>query len=240
MSRKRVTRKKNWLQDNFEALLFAFVVAMIIRNYTFQNFKIPSSSMVPTLKIGDYLVANKVKYYFTDPERGDIVTFRYPVDTVEPEPKSDHIQLIKPIYWDKNKNFFEYHSRRNVVKRVIGMPGDTIEVINKKVLINNEKFDDPYGRNIDPRVFPRNFSGLVIEGKSFWEKNMGSRDNFGPAVVPPGKYFVLGDNRDVSADSRYWGFLNREDITGTPFMIFFSWDSRSNKPRWDRIFKLIK
>ncbi|MDD3051389.1 MAG: signal peptidase I [Candidatus Cloacimonetes bacterium] len=237
---KKIVRKKHWIQDNFEALLFAFVVAMIIRNYTFQNFKIPSSSMESTLLIGDYLVANKVKYYFTDPKRDDIVTFQYPVDTVEPEPRERFVRLIKPIYWSKDKKFFKYHSKRNVVKRVVGMPGDKVEVRNKVVYINDEEYKTGFEQYIDRRYIPREYDGLIVEGKSFWRENMGSRDNFGPVVVPQGKYFVLGDNRDVSADSRFWGFLDRKDITGSPALIFFSIDEVYKQIRWDRFMKLVK
>jgi len=245
MSKKKITRKKNWLQDNFEALLFAFVVAMIIRNYTFQNFKIPSSSMEKTLLIGDYLVANKLKYFFTDPKREDIVTFRYPVDTEEPEPRDRYVRLIKPIFYHKDwldyGTFpFKYHSKRNIVKRVIGMPGDKVEVVNKRVYINDSLYTGGFERYIDMRILPRELGELLIEGKSFWDKDMGSRDNFGPVVVPEGKYFVLGDNRDVSADSRYWSFLDRKDITGTPSLIFFSRDEDMGKFRSGRLMKIIR
>lgn len=217
--KKKIVRKKNWIQDWLEAILFAFVVAMIIRNYTFQNFKIPSSSMESTLLIGDYLVANKTKYFFTDPERGDIVTFRYPADPEEPEPRENYVRILPPIYWSKSAFFFTYHEKKNVVKRVIGMPGDKVEMRNKRVYINDELMHEDYVQHLDTRVIP-------------------GRDYFGPVVVPENKYFVLGDNRDFSADSRHWGFLSRKDITGTPALIFFSMGSSGI--RWDRIFRLIK
>jgi signal peptidase I len=238
----KVKIKKNALQDWVEAILWAFVVAMIIRNYTFQNFKIPSSSMESTLLIGDYLVANKMKYYFNEPKREEIVTFRYPADPIEPEPRERFIKLVAPIYWDKEKNFFTWYEKKNIVKRVIGMPGEKVEIKDKKVYINDQLFQKNYEQYVDYNVIPREYSHIQ------WDKTLadtietyrvtGSRDNFGPVWVPKGKYFVMGDNRDQSADSRYWGFLDRKDITGTPYLIFFS-KSEDGEIRWDRSFKLI-
>jgi signal peptidase I len=220
MSKKRkVTRKKNWIQDWLEAILFAFVVAMIIRNYTFQNFKIPTGSMESTLLVGDYLMANKLKYYFVEPEFEDIVTFRYPADPEEPEPRDRFVRLIPPIYWNKDTNFFAYYERKNVVKRVLGLPGDTVQMIDKKLYVNGELHQGGYEQYIDNRIIQH-------------------RDNFGPVVVPEGKYLVLGDNRDYSADSRHWGYLERGDITGTPLFIFFS--VGEGRIRWERIFQGIK
>ncbi|MCB5249722.1 MAG: signal peptidase I [Candidatus Cloacimonetes bacterium] len=234
--------KKNSLQDWVESILWAFVFAMIIRNYTFQNFKIPSSSMESTLLIGDYLVANKIKYFFKDPERDDIVTFRYPADPLEPEPRERYIKILAPVYWDKEKNFLTWYEKKNVVKRVIGLPGDVVEVKDKDVYINGELFKKDYEQYLDNRTIPREYSHIQWNSKlSQGQKEiiMGSRDNIGPIVVPEGKYFVLGDNRDYSADSRYWGLLDREDITGTPLIIFFS-RSDDGENRWERSFKLIK
>ncbi|MCB5231056.1 MAG: signal peptidase I [Candidatus Cloacimonas sp.] len=218
MKKKKIVRKKNWAQDWLEAILFAFVVAMIIRNYTFQNFKIPTGSMESTLLVGDYLVANKMKYFFTDPKRDDIVTFRYPADPLHP-PKENFVKIIPPIYWNKSKFFFHYHEKKNVVKRVIGMPGDKIEMIRKELYVNDEKYIGGYEQYLDPRIISQ-------------------RDDYGPMTVPEGHYFVLGDNRDYSADSRYWGLLEREDITGSPLFIF--WSTGYDGVRWERIFKSIK
>ncbi len=230
---KAILRKKNIVQDYLEAILFAFVVAMVIRNYTFQNFKIPSSSMEETLLIGDYLVAWKMTYFFTDPKREDIVTFRYPADPAEPEPRENFIKLVGPLYWDKENIFFKYHAKKNVVKRVIGLPGEKIEIKDRKVYINDEYFPCPYARFLlDTKIQPKSAGGCEWDGKV-----MGSRDNFGPITVPKGQYFVMGDNRDVSADSRYWGFLDRHDITGTPSFIFFSKGEAPYKTMREHYFK---
>ena len=267
-------KKKPFVQDWVEAILFAFVVAMIIRNYTFQNFKIPSSSMEKTLLIGDYLVADKVKYFFTDPKREDIVTFRYPkIEAGNPESApDDFIKIFPPIFINKRLAFnkdpmtafhITYYARKNIVKRVIGMPGDTIEVKNKLVYINHKQFVRGYECYGFPYPFPPQQAQQIInqtfpdstwcvgseEINKTWNvqdaKHPWNRDWFGPVVVPPGKYFVMGDNRDVSEDSRYWGFLDRKDITGTPWLIFYSYGIEYNQlydrphARWDRMFKRI-
>lgn len=135
-----------------------------------------------------------------------------------------------------------WYEKKNVVKRVIGLPGDVVEVKDKDVYINGELFKKDYEQYLDNRTIPREYSHIQWNSKlSQGQKEiiMGSRDNIGPIVVPEGKYFVLGDNRDYSADSRYWGLLDREDITGTPLIIFFS-RSDDGENRWERSFKLIK
>ncbi|MBN1948219.1 MAG: signal peptidase I [Candidatus Cloacimonetes bacterium] len=241
--KKKIKRRKHIVQEYAEAILFAFVVAFLIKNYIFQNFKIPSSSMESTMLIGDYLYGDRLKYYFTEPGREDLVIFQYPADPPEPglpsfedpDPKvtrKDYALLIKPIYWDKVNNKFIWHQKKNVVKRVIGVAGDTLEILNKQVFINGQLFDRGYEQYIDPRIITR------TEGNLRWGNEfMGSRDNFGPVVVPEGKYFVMGDNRDVSADSRYWGFLDRQDITGSPLFIFFSYGKPPLKDIRDYIFE---
>ncbi len=229
MRRRRVVRRKHWIQDWLEAILFAFVVAMLIRNYTFQNFKIPTGSMESTLLVGDYLVANKLKYFFTEPEREDIVTFRHPTQPEEPEPRENFIRLIPPIYWNKDTNFFSYYERMNIVKRIIGMPGDTVEIRNKRLYVNDEFHQGDYVQFVDRNIYRDPYSRFY------------HRDNYGPEVVPDGHYFVLGDNRDQSLDSRsqdQFGYLPREDITGSPLFIFFSRGPEGI--RWNRIFQSIK
>ena len=223
--------RKNFVQDWIDAILWAFVVAMIIRNYTFQNFKIPTSSMEQTLLVGDYLVANKMKYYFNDPQRDDIVTFRNPDDPLEPEPRDRFVKILPPVYWSKDKNFFVWYEKKNVVKRVIGMPGDIIEIVDKRVYVNGELYKKDYEQYLDARIYPK---GAILRNFP-----VGVRDNLGPLTVPENHYFVLGDNRDNSHDSRWWGFLDRKDITGTPAMIFIS-IGEGRDVRWERAFTFIK
>ncbi|GAB1467950.1 signal peptidase I [Candidatus Cloacimonadota bacterium] len=278
---KKFRKRKPAAQDWIEAILFAFVVAMIIRNFTFENFLIPSSSMEKTLLVGDYLVANKLKYYFTDPKQGDIVTFRYSkleLGTPENEnSKADFIKIFHPIYLNKKHNFskfpltafhISYYARKNVVKRVIGMPGDTVEVRNKIVYVNGKEYtkgfenygladpSPPMSPHIihDHRLAENELDSIsmdpwyedyrvTIPGDSTAVRKVFNRDWFGPVKVPPKRYFVMGDNRDVSEDSRYWGFLERRFITGTPWLIFWSKGIEFNKLfdephiRWNRVFR---
>jgi len=222
MAKKKIKRKKGTIQDYIEAILFAFVVAMVIRNYTIQTFKIPSSSMEKTLLIGDYLIGNKLKYFFTDPKREDIVTFYMPTDTIEPQPRDNYARILGPIYINKNSWKIVWHQKKMIVKRVVGMPGDKIEVKNKQVYINDKPFNVPEAEFIDSRIIPREQGSIIWNNKWHHNKFLGSRDNFGPVVVPDSLYFMMGDDRDVSYDSRFWGFLDRKSITGTPAIIYFS------------------
>ncbi|MCB2226247.1 MAG: signal peptidase I [Desulfarculaceae bacterium] len=210
--RRSEKKKKSVFRDYLEALLWAVVLALIIRTWGVQAFKIPSGSMKPTLLIGDHLLVSKSSYGlklpFSDvvvipignPERGDIVVFRFPED--------------------KDKDF---------IKRIIGLPGESIEVRNKAVYINGKKLDEHWGHFTDKVVLP---SGVQ------------PRDNYGPVTVPKDHYFVMGDNRDQSYDSRFWfggrgGFVPREDILGKAFIIYWSWTDQGFGVRWNRIGKIL-
>jgi signal peptidase I len=199
-------KKKSKIVEYLEAIVTAFILALIIRAYVVQAYKIPSGSMIPTLVIGDHILVNKFIYgtnipftheeilVFDDPERGDIIVFEYPRN---PE--------------------------RDFIKRIIGVGGDKIEIKDKKIFINGEPMDDPWGSFTDPTIRKQ-------------------RDNFGPIVVPEGKYFVMGDNRDNSHDSRFWGFVSRDQIKGEAFIIYFSWNSKGelfDKIRFRRIGMLL-
>ncbi len=190
-----------------EALVVAILLAMAIRGAVVEAFKIPSGSMLPTLQIGDHLLVSKflygVRIPYTDtrllrlrpPKRGDIVVFAYPLDD--------------------SKAF---------IKRVIGLPGERLEVRDKQVLINGAPIEDPWGVHVD---------------RSSWPAADPGRDNFGPVEVPQGEYFVMGDNRDKSYDSRFWGFVEDARIKGKAFIMYWSWDSERNRPRWGRIGDII-
>ena len=189
--------KKSLLREYGEALLVALILAMIIRTFVVQAFKIPSESMLQTLQVGDHLLVNKflygVKWPFSnsyimkgaDPEIGDIIVFEYPNN-----PSLDYI------------------------KRIVGVPGDVVEVRNKQFFRNGNPVKEAYIRHSDNRMEP-------------------VRDNFGPVTVPEGKYFVMGDNRDNSQDSRFWGFVDRPAIRGKAWRIYWSSEGLGNV-RWGR------
>lgn len=197
-------------RENLEAIVIAVVLALIIRAFVVQAFKIPSGSMEPTLLIGDHILVNKFIYgltipftekkffQFKSPRRGDVVVFIYPID--------------------KKKDF---------IKRVIGVAGDTVMIKNKKIFINGKIYNDPYGVYRDDRIFQE------------WNPN-GNRDNYGPITVPPDSIFVMGDNRDKSYDSRFWGFVSLNKVRGKAFLIYWSWEKFFKNFRFQRIGKLIK
>ena len=201
-------KKKSGLRENIEAILVAIVLALFIRTFVIQAFKIPSGSMKETLKIGDHILVNKfiygVKIPFlqttiipiTNPKRGDIVVFKFPED-----PSKDFI------------------------KRVIGVAGDVIEVRDKKVYVNNKLLNHDFGMHTDSYIFPASVQ---------------PRDNFGPVVVPPHSLFVMGDNRDQSYDSRFWGFVDLKAVKGKALIIYWSWDKDNFGVRWNRIGHLLK
>lgn len=205
-------RKKSKAREYLESLIIAAIIAFFVRSFFVQAFKIPSSSMEPTLLVGDHLLVNRLSYVmkipFTDiiflnlgePERGDVIVFRYPMD--------------------KSKDF---------IKRVIAKGGDILEIKDKKVYINGKQIEDKNAYFADNVILPAHVS---------------PKDNLGPIVVPKGAFFVMGDNRDRSLDSRFWGFVEKEHLVGKALIIYFSWN---NKPkgvfdyvRWNRIGKLIK
>lgn len=191
-------RPKSFVREYGEALFIALILALVIRAFVVQAFSIPSGSMIPTLLVGDYLLVNKFSYGirnpFTNkvliptwqPQRGDVAVFIFPQD-----PSKDYI------------------------KRIIGLPGDKVQVINKKVYINGELYVTPQARTTDD---------IVISS------TQSTRDNFGPVVVPKDSYFFMGDNRDKSYDSRFWGFVPMDALRGRAFIIYFSWEGADNEP----------
>ena len=202
-------RKKSVARDWAEALVVAFLIAMVIRAFILQAYRIPSSSMEDTLLKGDHILATKFTYGLTIPfttnkiwgadripQRGDIIIFTFP----------------------------QNHAM-DFVKRVIGLPGDTLEVRDKKVYINGKPYVTGTEKYTDP------FSLTQGQGKV--------RDNYGPVVVSPGHVFVMGDNRDQSYDSRFWGQVPIENIKGKAFIIYFSWTSEKPWIRYWRIGHLV-
>ncbi len=198
-----------------EALIFAVVVATIVRTYFFAPFQIPSGSMLPTIQIGDHIFASMYSYgspipltdikLFKKPvKRGDIVIFPYPQD-----PSIDYI------------------------KRAVGMPGETLEIRNDKVFINGKLLEEPYAYFEPKERKSRQAQGIALAPTS----------RYGPVRIPKGKLFTMGDNRYNSADSRFWGFVDMDTITGKGQIIY--WSHNPNKSifsgyRFERIFDFLK
>ncbi|MFT4570539.1 MAG: signal peptidase I [Hyphomicrobiaceae bacterium] len=194
------------VREYVEAILLAVALALFIRTFVVQAFKIPSGSMLPTLLVGDHLLVNKLLYGIRIPFVGKRVLQVY-----EPE-RDDIVVFIFPD--DRNKDF---------IKRVQGVPGEKLEIRDKVLYINGEVVEDAFAHfPKDSRVRP----GAI-------------RDNFGPIVIPAGEVFVMGDNRDYSHDSRFWGTVPIDDIRGKAFVLYFSWDSEAFSPRWGRTGMLL-
>ena len=201
------TKKKSIIWEYTVVVIIVLVLALAIPTFVVQTFKISSESMEPTLEIGDYLLVNKfiygIKIPFTSinlfpwksPQRGDVIVFIFPLDP--------------------DKDF---------IKRVIGVGGDTVSIINKRLYINGVEAPDPHA------VYSKD---TILLG------DMQKLDNFGPVTVPQGCLFVMGDNRDRSFDSRFWGFVPLKDVLGKAFTIYWSWNSQESMVRWNRLGRLI-
>jgi len=208
--------KKSVIREYAEAIFIALLLALFIRTFFVQAFKIPSGSMETTLLIGDHILVSKFAYgthipneipfikiklfddiilFSSQPERGDIIVFKFPKDET-----------------------------RDFIKRVIGVPGDLLEVRRQKIFINGKPYKDLHARHTKP---PSD-SPLV------------PRDDFGPILVPEGHVFMMGDNRENSQDSRYWGFLNIKKVRGKALMIYWSWNQLENWVRFDRFGKVLE
>ncbi len=200
-------KKKGLVREYAESIAIAVLLALVIRSYLVQAFKIPSGSMEDTLAIGDHLLVSKFMYgtkipfvdkrvlTIRDPRQGDVIVFEYPED-----PSKDFI------------------------KRVIGVPGDVVEGKEKKVYVNGKLYENPHEVHKEKDIIP---------------KEMNPRDTFGPVTVPAASYFVMGDNRDRSYDSRFWKFVRRDQIKGLAFIKYWSWDREKLRPRFGNIGRLI-
>ena len=202
-------RRKSALREYAEAIAIAILLALVIRTLIVQAFTIPSGSMMDTLLVGDYILVNKFLYgpevplvewrtpALRDPHRGDIIVFKYPQD-----------------------------EKRDFIKRIVGTPGDEVQVKGHTVFVNGKPLKEPYVK----------FSDTAAGRSSTY---CGYAYGCEPTIVPPDSYFVMGDNRDNSQDSRYWGFVKRDKIKGKAFLIYWSWDSDRHWLRWWRLGKYI-
>ena len=203
--------KRSLFREYAEALITAVVLALVIRTFVVQAFVIPSGSMLPTLRIGDYVLVNKFIYTFRSIRRGDIIVFKFPKDETQ-----------------------------DFIKRVVGLPGETVEVRGKQVFIDGRPLYEPYAFFADAQR-----SGAL------------EPYHLAPLVIPPGHLFVMGDNRDNSLDSRAWGLLEEAKVVGKAAIVYFSIRSEEipytdllfripyvtvhpSLIRWDRIGRLVR
>lgn len=208
-------KNKSLFREYTEAILIALLLALFIRTFIVQAFKIPSGSMENTLLIGDHILVSKFSYgihipnvipftgirLFSDiilfpenPERGDIIVFKFPKD-----------------------------ESRDFIKRVIGLPGDMLEIRSQTIYINDKPYDDSHARHTEPPA----------------TEPLVPRDDFGPVRVPEGHLFVMGDNRENSQDGRYWGFLDIKKVKGKALLIYWSWNKQDNWVRADRFGQIL-
>ena len=169
--RDKNKKKKSSLREMVEVIVTALVLAFLIKTFVVGNFWIPSESMVPTIEVNDKVIVTNFSYWFEGPKRGDVIVFRYPLDT-----------------------------KKDYIKRCIGLPGETVEFRDSKLYVNGQLVEEPY--------LPE---GLVFE-------------DYGPIEVPEGQYFMCGDNRNHSSDSRVWGFVEKRLIIGKSQVIYWPFD----------------
>jgi len=236
------------------------IAVLLIRSFLVEAFLVPTGSMEDTIAIGDFMLVNKfvygIKLPFTDhtligfsqPKRGDIVVFRFPLDGDVPEDSANPGRYrrifpswlpLLPLFWDTQRHFFTWYVPRNFIKRGVAVAGDTVEIRDKELYINGRREVSPYAVHKFPYTLPplpeqmkSEFQRLWLN-RSFYRSELSPyvRDNFGPVVVPPGHIFAMGDNRDNSEDSRFWGPLALRYIRGKPLILYFSSGAAPNIAR---------
>ena len=225
--------KKSVVREYLESIVVAVILALFIRTFVVQAFKIPTGSMEKNLLIGDHLLVNKIVY---SPSSSALERALLPKKPIQ----RHHVVVFK----------FPEDPSRDFIKRVIGLPGETVEIREKKVYVDGQPLDEPYVHFLEPPLSRDDPEyGLREDG----------RDNWGPQVVPPGHLFVLGDNRDNSRDSRYWSFLPMDQVKGRALLVYWSYEASREeyhrtgywewirdtlaafgKTRWRRFFHLIR
>jgi signal peptidase I len=239
-------RKPNRVGAFFLSWGPVIIIVLLIRAFIVEAFMVPSGSMEDTIRVGDFMLVNKFVYGVrapftnhplipvTNPKRGDIIVFRCPADPNWPQPERNHVRFfpkwlpLLPLYWNRVNHKFVWYTPRNFIKRCTAVAGDTLEVRNKRLYINGDSVPDstvihtrtntvPYNEYYR-RDFQRRWEALGLIGDTT------IRDNFGPVVIPPGYVMAMGDNRDNSWDSRFWGPLSLEYLKGKPLVIYMSYD----------------
>jgi signal peptidase I len=226
--------RKSVAREYLESIVVAVILALFIRTFSVQAFKIPTGSMETNLLIGDHLLVNKLVYSPSPGpfeatllgkrpiQRGHVVVFKFPEDPA-----------------------------RDFIKRVVGLPGETVEIRNKQILVNGAPLEEPYVRFLEPPLRP--------DDPEYGLRGDTIRDNWGPQVVPEGHLFVLGDNRDNSRDSRFWGFLPVDQVKGRALLVYWSYEATREeyhrdgwgewlrdtlsalaRTRWNRFFHVIR
>ena len=232
MEKEKPAKEHSTIREYFELIVETAVFVFFVMTFMVQAFQIPTGSMEKTLLVGDFLLVNKFAYSRPVLPLEDLIIPGRPIR------RGDILVFRYP--GDLTKDY---------VKRVIAVAGESLEIKDKSVYINGSPIPEDYKFHIDNRIIPRN--------DTYTSGDL-QRDNFGPVMVPEGHCFVMGDNRDNSQDSRYWGFLSLENIKGRPWMIYFSYDAERNaylktgmkdrlqkffrfltKARWKRFFKFI-
>jgi signal peptidase I len=204
-------RRKSLVREYAEAIAIAILLALVIRTFVVQAFTIPSGSMMDTLLVGDYILVNKFLY---GPEL-PATEWRLPGFR---EPRPGDIVVFK----------YPQDEKRDFIKRIVAGPGDTVQVRGHRVLVNGRALEEPYTKHMN--------SSLPAGGQPAY---CGYAYGCEPTAVPANSYFVMGDNRDNSQDSRYWGFVKRDKIKGKAFLIYWSWDSERHWLRWWRLGKYV-
>ncbi len=206
-AKEKDIKQKSIVREYVEAIGIALVLALFIRTFVIQAFKIPSGSMIPTLLVGDHILVNKFIYGIKNPFTGKVLI---PIEDIH---RKDIIVFKYPVNPDQD-----------FIKRVIGLPGDTILIKNKKVYVNGE---------------PLVVKNAIFQNPVILSGQQQPRDNLGPITVPPHSYFVMGDNRDNSYDSRFWGYVPEDNVKGEAIIIYWSWDKEDFSVRWNRFGKLL-
>jgi len=229
---------KSRFKDVTEGLFFALIAALVLRQFVVQAYTIPTSSMEKSLMVGDFLLVNKFNYGMITPDWVGIpyTTFGFAM----PYYRFPALNDIKPY----DVVIFRYPKNKllDYIKRCIAIEGQTVEIKNKNLFVDNKPFPrPPQMQHIDKYVVPR----VSSYNRDIFRK-LGSRDNYGPIVIPPKSYWVMGDNRDNSQDSRYWGFVPHDLMVGQGLIIYFSldqhvpWYNLFTKIRFDRIGTVIR
>ncbi|MFQ5530436.1 MAG: signal peptidase I [Gemmatimonadota bacterium] len=228
-----------WMWEWTKSIAVAFALFLLVRTFVVEAFQIPTGSMENTLLVGDFLLVNKMVYgaeipgtsvklpAIDPPERGDIVVF-------EPPPRARQA------------------AQTNYVKRIVGLPGDTLQMVDGVLYRNGAEVIEPYAKHSRPFEDPRSPQfdwqrSFLVENGRRAQQDRPTRDNWGAIVVPPENYFVMGDNRDNSEDSRYWGFVPAQAVKGRPLIIYYSYDRDQLAPfpwlteiRWSRLLNTIR